>query len=775
MKLLTCRRAILILVIAFLVASKSKSEEWFHPGPEGGNIFSVTISPHDPDVIYLGSMGRGVYKSTDRCESWGNFTEGIPAWSDTSLGLMSAELPCWWNGDVPPMYFIRCHPAEEDILYGNLGGSERIDGFPLLLSEDGGTTWSEMSDGLPEDIFITDFWIHPAEPDTMLLSVANNEVGPLFRSNDGGESWFLLEGFPAESYAYVHDIEGDPNVLNHVLISYDNENWTVGLVESWDSGDTWEVIYDDIGFSSLKIHSLNNFIVMGLVESWNLTTSLYISYTGGDSWSLIEGPWVENEENITWCDSDSSGLIYALSDGYSWFHGSNLYVSSDIGTSWTWRSDFIKSFTMDIFKGDEILLASGTLKGPYISDNDGFSFEQKPTGINAARIKNVITKGNDPNGLIVNAFIEEYHSSPDENNNEWRLLNPTSEEYIDWLKSNPENPDTLYKTISSSDSLFWSHDGGNTWEPLIGTGYLPFINMWFDPQNPSIIYSSEGNYFRKRSEYGTVVDYEYEFDDPFSICAIDPTEPNRVYVVNGNPRHIWISDDGGQTFSLGGLVLYDPDNFTINPQNGNIYYSWTYNLYMSDDYGLSFTEILTDDFCTRHADIEFNPIFPNPLYVGTDNGIWKSYNEGETWTHLEGPYDRRVTCLDFSPDGRVLHIGTNSDAVWTLYDESVYVRHSFDSQELPSTLELLSAYPNPSNSSISIPFDLPGESEIQLSIYNVLGQKVTTILDRKLTAGSHTAVWNGVDLNGTGVSSGIYFVRMEAEDVVSTQKIVMLK
>jgi len=108
----------------------------------------------------------------------------------------------------------------------------------------------------------------------------------------------------------------------------------------------------------------------------------------------------------------------------------------------------------------------------------------------------------------------------------------------------------------------------------------------------------------------------------------------------------------------------------------------------------------------------------------------------------------------------------------TLYgDDASSVRLT----SIPSYFRLHNAYPNPFNPSVTIPYDLPEVSDTKIAIYNVLGQRVSTVVDQSMQAGHHSIVWNGVSASGQPVSSGVYFVQMEAPGFIKTQKIVMLK
>lgn len=94
---------------------------------------------------------------------------------------------------------------------------------------------------------------------------------------------------------------------------------------------------------------------------------------------------------------------------------------------------------------------------------------------------------------------------------------------------------------------------------------------------------------------------------------------------------------------------------------------------------------------------------------------------------------------------------------------------------LPQNYSLDQAYPNPFNPSVTIPFTLPGNSHVKLTVHNTLGQLVATLVDGSRSAGQHQAVWNGHDANGGALSSGVYFVRMETPGYSKNMKVVMTK
>ncbi|MBI1803700.1 MAG: T9SS type A sorting domain-containing protein [Ignavibacteriae bacterium] len=89
---------------------------------------------------------------------------------------------------------------------------------------------------------------------------------------------------------------------------------------------------------------------------------------------------------------------------------------------------------------------------------------------------------------------------------------------------------------------------------------------------------------------------------------------------------------------------------------------------------------------------------------------------------------------------------------------------------LPREFSLSQNYPNPFNPSTRVEVGLPDQARLQVAVYNILGQKVATLVDEVRDAGFHTLVWNGTTDNGLAVSSGVYFIRMNAQQVDGSSK-----
>lgn len=94
---------------------------------------------------------------------------------------------------------------------------------------------------------------------------------------------------------------------------------------------------------------------------------------------------------------------------------------------------------------------------------------------------------------------------------------------------------------------------------------------------------------------------------------------------------------------------------------------------------------------------------------------------------------------------------------------------------LPDKYELTQNYPNPFNPATRIAFTVPTESEVQLIVYNVLGQQVKVLVNESVESGRHEVNWDSDDESGNRVASGIYFYRITTDDFTDSRKMVLMR
>jgi hypothetical protein len=97
------------------------------------------------------------------------------------------------------------------------------------------------------------------------------------------------------------------------------------------------------------------------------------------------------------------------------------------------------------------------------------------------------------------------------------------------------------------------------------------------------------------------------------------------------------------------------------------------------------------------------------------------------------------------------------------------------SPALPKEFRLHQNYPNPFNPSTLIKFELPYRDHVRLSVFDLLGRKIITLLNEGLPAGLYEVAWDGTDIQGAFLPSGVYFYRLELSDYTETRKMVLIR
>jgi hypothetical protein len=161
--------------------------------------------------------------------------------------------------------------------------------------------------------------------------------------------------------------------------------------------------------------------------------------------------------------------------------------------------------------------------------------------------------------------------------------------------------------------------------------------------------------------------------------------------------------------------------------------------------------------------------------------LYFSSDGGENWEELQldiekSQIDYLWTVPDIVTESARIKIVQDNDSYVNLEDESANftitdVQTSVGLQdEIPTVFKLHSNYPNPFNPTTIINYDLPRTMNADLSVYNVLGQKVTTLISGIQHAGFHSVTWDASYLAG-----GAYFIKLQADEFVQIKKSILLK
>jgi len=148
----------------------------------------------------------------------------------------------------------------------------------------------------------------------------------------------------------------------------------------------------------------------------------------------------------------------------------------------------------------------------------------------------------------------------------------------------------------------------------------------------------------------------------------------------------------------------------------------------------------------------------------------------EEWIHFDIPMSEFTGLV--TTEHMAQMILTADPGPNTVYVDNIYFSNymvAADDNLINSAFILRNNYPNPFNPTTNISFSLNEPSNVNLTVYNIKGEKVRTLVNSEMDADTHTVVWNGMDDNSKPVASGIYFYKMKAQNYTSTKKMILMK
>ncbi len=257
--------------------SNDAGKTWIKLGLEQTqHISRIIIHPTNPDIVYVAAQGalfapnkeRGVYRSMDGGKTWKNIlfvnesTGAVELSMDAnnSLTLYAAM----WEYQRKPNYVMSGGP-----------------GSGLYKSTDGGDTWTELTEGLPEEKGKMGIAVSPANSDkvyAIIESDSNQDKGGLFVSNDAGKSWSMVSGdnrLVQRAWYYI-EVFADPNNENTVYVL------SAEMFRSEDGGKTWESISVPHGDTHNLWINPNDSKNMVMADDGGAT----ITYDYGKNWTL---------------------------------------------------------------------------------------------------------------------------------------------------------------------------------------------------------------------------------------------------------------------------------------------------------------------------------------------------------------------------------------------------------------------------------------------------------------------------------------------------------
>ncbi len=169
------------------------------------------------------------------------------------------------------------------------------------------------------------------------------------------------------------------------------------------------------------------------------------------------------------------------------------------------------------------------------------------------------------------------------------------------------------------------------------------------------------------------------------------------------------------------------------------------------------------------------------------DGFQGQFLQGDSQLAIGGGNYYELSIREFSTDSNALTIMSEDDRIDDLVATNLIdptqgdkLTGNSDVNRYTEVTNVKGNYPNPFNPETSIEFSLKGHSneevEVNLTVYNIKGQKVITLIDGKLNpSGQHSVRWSGKDDTGNSVSSGVYFYKLQTPDYSETGKMVLMK
>ena len=263
---------------------------WRNIGPfRGGRAVAVAGVPQQPRTFYFGSVGGGVWKTTDGGERWTNITDG--QLETSSVGAIAVA------------------PSDPNVIYVGMGehavrGVMTSHGDGVYKSTDAGRTWTHI--GLNRTRHISKVRVHPTDPDTVWVAAQGAAYGPskdrgVYRSSDGGKTW--------TQQLFINDTTGpadlavdptNPRILYAAMWDHLRQPWEVrsggpgsGIHKTTDGGATWQRVMNGMPSPVGKIGidvSANPDRLYAVVEA-DPKGGVYRSDDGAKNWQLMSDAW----------------------------------------------------------------------------------------------------------------------------------------------------------------------------------------------------------------------------------------------------------------------------------------------------------------------------------------------------------------------------------------------------------------------------------------------------------------------------------------------------
>jgi photosystem II stability/assembly factor-like uncharacterized protein len=588
-----------------------------------------------------------------------------PADPEILEALEWREIGPWRGGRVTTVTGVRGHPQR--YYMGATGGG-------VWKTENGGTTWENISDGDFEvgtigAIAVTDSdlnVLYVGTGESPIRGVTTSHGNGVYKSTDGGASWdhVGLHGAGQISRIKIH-----PDNPDRAWVAVQGTIWGPseerGVFRTDDGGKSWQHVLKvnpDTGAADLAIDPTNPRVLYTamwhhgrtpwFVKSGGEGGGIYKTVDGGDTWKQLEGglPELVGKIGID-VSATNPDRVYAIVEAE--YGKGGLYRSDDAGGSWT------------LINGARVLHSRAWYYNHITAD---------PTNENTVWVQNVTLM-----------------KSMDGGDSFEKIIGPHGDYHDHWI-----NPDDPLNMINANDGgATVTFDGGETWSSIMNQPTAQFYRVITDNQQPFRIYAGQQDNSTVSIASETVRggithgDYHSVGGGESAHIAFDENDPRLIYATTINgvlteydaeiklvrsiipyPEHVF----GMDSKDLRYRANWNPPVIT-SPHDPSVIYYGTQILLRSTDRGVSWTEVspdLTRDeeekqgrnggpLTPENVGAEFyNTIFAvqesrheaGTLWVGSDDGlVHLTRNGGESWNDVTPPerLEGMVNTVEISP------------------------------------------------------------------------------------------------------------------------------
>jgi photosystem II stability/assembly factor-like uncharacterized protein len=633
------------------------------------SIGAIAVDPTDPNVIYVGtgepclrgdiSYGDGMYKSVDGGKTW------------THIGL----------DDTRHIAKILVDPYDHNTVYvaaiGHASGPNAERG--VFRSNDGGKTWQKVlfvddKTGAVDLTFAStnSHVLYAAMYQELRTPWGFTSGGPgsgIYKSIDDGTTWKHLEGhgLPSGVLGRIGIAVGADGDRVYALIEAEKG----GLYRSDDSGESWRLVNDNHNYTQRAWYFMHIFADPKVTDTvYILNTGMYRSTDGGETFKSVPAPhgdrhdlWIDPTNTNRMIESDDGGATVSLDGGQTWSTEDNQPTAEFYHVDTDNRFDY---YVYGAQQDNSTVAIASRTDGGAITDKDWYDVGGGESGFVVPDPKNPnIVYAGSYDGLITRF---DKANGEEQDISAWPL-NPMGypaaglKYRFQWtapIAMSPFDPNTIYH---GAQVLFKSTDDGQNW-----TVISPDLTR----NDKSKQVSSGGPI----TQDNTSVEY---YDTIFAVA--ESTLERGLIWVGSDDGLVHVTRDGGKSWK--DVTPKDLPDWSridlINPsphEAGTAYLAADRSrwddfhpyLYKTTDYGQTWTKItngLPENVFT-HAVVE-DTVRKGLLFAGTETGIYVSLDDGANWQSLQLNLPT-VPVHDLTIHGNDLVIATHGLAFWILDD-----------------------------------------------------------------------------------------------------------